>query len=513
MKIFSSKVIKDLDAATCEAQGIDSLTLMDRAANAVVKEIRSRRFLPSSRFVVFAGPGNNGGDALAVARLLAEAGYENIEVYLFNVRGQLSEECEAQKQKLIEDEVKVKFNEITRSFVPPHLIPTDIIIDGLFGVGLHDPLTEGFAAVARLINESGAYVISIDIPSGLAAEWNANFLFHNMVHANLTLTFQFPKLSFFFNENADIIGELVVLDIGIDRKALKNMPSEWLYIEGRTIHKLLRQRNPFSAKRDYGSVMMFAGSLGMMGAAVLSAKAALKSGAGLVTVHAPRTGLVILQTAVPEAMFEPDRNERVISDMSLHHTHQAVAVGPGLGTNDLTVNALEALLKTCKSPMVLDADALNCIVKRPSLLSMLPPRTIITPHIGEFDRLFGDQPSSEQRLKKAIEVSKHYEIIIVLKGHYTMIVRPNGTQYVYFNSTGNAGMATAGAGDVLTGVIASFLAQGIQPENAAALGVFIHGKAGDIASEEIGEYGVIASDISDRLGRAIKDVIDHNRKN
>ncbi len=507
MKIFSSKDIKDLDAATCEAQGIDSLTLMERAANAVAKEIRNR-FLPSRRIVVVAGPGNNGGDALAVSRILAEQGYEHIEVYLFNVRGQLSEECEAQKQRLIESEAKVQFNEITRSFIPPQLSETDIIVDGLFGVGLRDPLTEGFAQVARLINESGAYVISIDIPSGLAAEWNANFLFRNMVHANLTLTFQFPKLSFFFGEHADIIGDLVVLDIGLDRKALKSMRSEWLLIEGRTIHKLLRPRNPFSAKRDYGSVMIFAGSMGMMGAAVLCARATLKCGAGLATVHAPRTGITILQTAAPEAMFEPDRHERVISDMSLHHTHQAVAVGPGIGTNDLTVNALESLLKTCKSPLVLDADALNCIVKRPALLSMLPPRTIITPHIGEFDRLFGDQPTSEARLKKAIEVAKHYEIVIVLKGHHTMIVRPSGNQIVYFNSTGNAGMATAGAGDVLTGVIAGFLAQGIQPENAAALGVFVHGRAGDIASEELGEYGVIASDISDRLGRAIKDVID-----
>ncbi len=505
MKIFSSKDIKDLDAATCEAQGIDSLTLMERAANAVAKEV-SARFLPSRRIVVVAGPGNNGGDALAVARILAELGYANVEVFLFNVRGQLSEECEAQKKKLFEASEKVKFTEVTTTFIPPQLSREDVIIDGLFGVGLRDPLSGGFAAVARLINDSGAYVISIDIPSGLAGEWNANARFHDMVHANLTLTFQFPKLSFFFPEHAPILGDRIILDIGLDRNALKSKKSSWLLIESRTIRKLLRSRNPFSAKRDYGSVMLFAGSMGMMGAAVLSGKAALKCGAGLATVHAPRTGLTILQTAVPEAMFEPDRNERVISDMSLHHTHQAVAVGPGIGTNDLTVNALESLLKTCRSPLVLDADALNCIVKRPALLSMIPPCSVITPHIGEFDRLFGEQTSSEQRLKKAIEVAQLYNIVIVLKSHFTMIVRPTGN--VYFNSTGNAGMATAGAGDVLTGVIAGFLAQGLQPENAATLGVYIHGLAGDIASEEIGEYGVVASDIADRLGRAIKAVVD-----
>ena len=505
MKIFSSKDIKDLDAATCEAQGSDALTLMERAANAVAKEV-SARFLPSRRIVVVAGPGNNGGDALAVARILAEMGYSNVEVYLFNVRGQLSDDCEAQKAKLFEAVEKVKFTEVTTTFIPPVLSQDDVIIDGLFGVGLRDPLSGGFAAVARLINDSGAYIISIDIPSGLAGEWNANSRFHDMVHANLTLTFQFPKLSFFFPEHAHILGERKVLDIGIDRAAMKKLPTGWLLIESRTIRSLLRPRNPFTGKRDYGSVMLFAGSLGMMGAAVLCAKASLKCGAGLATVHAPRTGLTILQTAVPEAMFEPDRNERVISDMSLHHTHQAVAIGPGIGTNDLTVNALEQLLKVCQSPLVLDADALNCIVKRPALLSMLPPLTVITPHIGEFDRLFGEHTSSEQRLKKAIEVAQHYNIVIVLKSHYTMIVRPTGK--VYFNSSGNPGMATAGAGDVLTGVIAGFLAQGLQPENAATLAVFIHGLAGDIASQEIGEYGVVASDIADRLGRAIKAVID-----
>lgn len=509
MKIFSSKDIKDLDAATCAAQGITSLDLMERAANAVAKEITSR-FLPRQRIVVVAGPGNNGGDALAASRILSEQGYSNIEVYLFNVKGELSEDCAAQKQKLIDSESKVQFTEITTSFTPPHLTESDVILDGLFGIGLRDPLTGGFASVAHLINDSGAYVISIDIPSGLSGEWNSNVRFHDVVHANLTLTFQFPKLSFLFAEHADLLGERIVLNIGLDQKAIKEKKSDWMFVESRTIRPLLHPRHPFSAKRDFGSVMMFAGSMGMMGAAVLCSKAALKCGAGLATVHAPRSGITILQTAVPEAMFEPDRNERVISDMSLHHSHQAVAVGPGIGTNDLTVNALESLLKTCKSPLVLDADALNCIVKRPALLTMLPPRTVITPHIGEFDRLFGEQTSSEQRLKKAIEMATLYNIIIVLKSHFTMIVRPSpsGKVKVYFNSTGNPGMATAGAGDVLTGVIAGFMAQGYQPEYAATIGVYIHGLAGDIASEEIGEYGVVASDICDRLGRAIKDVIE-----
>lgn len=506
MKIFSSKNIKDLDKATCESQCIDSLTLMERAANAVAKEI-IERFLPSRNIIAMAGPGNNGGDTLAVCRILADQGFSNIDVFLFNVKGTLSADCEEQRNRL--SEVKgIKLTEINTSFNPPHLTENDVIIDGLFGSGLREPLSGGFASVARLINESGAYVISIDIPSGLAGEWNADFKYRDMVHANLTLTFQFPKLSFLFGENADIIGECKILDIGIDPKAMKATPTDWLLVESRTVRPQLHPRAPFTGKRDYGSAMIFAGSMGMMGAAVLCGGATLRCGAGLATIHAPRTAMTILQTAIPEVMFEPDRNERIITDMSLHHSHQAVAVGPGIGTGEATINALESLLKTCKSPLVLDADALNCIVKRPALLSMLPPHTVITPHIGEFDRLFGEQSNSEQRLKKAIEASRHYNIVIVLKSHYTMIVRPTGK--VYFNSTGNAGMATAGAGDVLTGVIAAFMAQGYRPEYAATIGVFVHGLAGDIASEELGEYGVVASDISQRLGRAIKAIIDRS---
>lgn len=504
MKIFSSKIIKDLDAATCAAQKIDSVTLMERAANAVAVEITSR-FMPRQHIVVMAGPGNNGGDALAVARILAEQGYSEIEVYLFNVKGKLSADCETQKLRL-QALKEVALTEITSAFTPPHLSDNDVVIDGLFGSGLHEPLSGGFASVARLINESGAFVVSIDVPSGLSGEWNAEAKHRDMVHANLTLTFQFPRLSFFFGENAEILGQWKVLDIDIDPKSMKETPSDWLLVESRTVRPLLHPRAPFTGKRDYGSALLFCGSMGMTGAAVLAARATLKSGAGLATVHGPKVGLPILQTAVPEAMYEPDRNDRFISDMTLHHSHQAVAAGPGIGVNDATVDALESMLKICKSSLVLDADALNCIAKRPALLSMLPPRTVITPHIGEFDRIFGEHSSSEHRLKKAVEMARFYNIIIVLKNHHTMIVRPTGK--VYFNSTGNPGMATAGAGDVLTGVIAGFMAQGFQPEHAATIAVFIHGLAGDIAAEELGEYGMTASDIADRIGRAIKAVID-----
>ena len=280
-------------------------------------------------------------------------------------------------------------------------------------------------------------------------------------------------------------------------------------IDAKNIAPLLHKRLPFTGKRDYGSALVFAGSTGMFGAAVMSARAALKSGAGLVTVHSAKRGLDILQTAAPEAMFEPDRNEHFITDMKIHHNHQAVAVGPGIGTQDPTANALQNLLQNCPAPLLLDADALNCIAQRPSMLSLLPPKTIITPHIGEFDRLFGEQKSSEERLRTAIEMSRQYNIIIVLKGHYTAVVRPTGR--VYFNMTGNPGMATAGAGDVLTGIITAFLAQGYNPEYATVIGVYIHGLAGDMAAEDLGEFGLTASDIADYAGRAIHRILSSRK--
>ncbi len=507
MKIFDSQALQELDRATCEAQSIDSIELMERAAEAICFEVVSR-FLPRQRIVIVAGPGNNGGDALAVARMLIEQGYRKVEVFLFNVSGKLSHDCDEERKKLITIE-GVDFTEVRKEFTPPYLDENDVVIDGLFGSGLRMPLRGGFKALARLINDSGAFVVSIDLPSGLFGEWNSGAIRRDMIHANLTLAMQLPRLSFFFEENAEVIGEWKLIDIDLDKDKIKELSTDFLLMETRNIRPLLRKRNPFSGKRDYGSVLLMAGSMGMMGAAVLAAQGALRSGAGLATVHSASCGMNIVQTAMPEAMFEPDRKEHFISDMTPHHAHQVIAAGPGIGTREETIDALEALLKTTDIPMVLDADALNCIARRPALLSMLPPTTIITPHAGEFDRLFGESGSAEQRLTRAIDAAKRYNIIIVLKGHATAIVRPTGR--VYFNSTGNPGMATAGSGDVLTGIIAAFIAQGYSPQHAASLGVFFHGMAGDMAAEEKGEFGMTASDIAAHVGRAVRQVMEKTR--
>ncbi len=508
MKILTNKDIKALKTATCEAQNISSIDLMERIASVVSVEVISR-FLPSQRIVVVAGPGNNGGDALATARMLFEQGYRKVEVFLFNVSDRLSHDCDEERKKLLTVD-GIDFTEIRREFTPPYLGKNDVVIDGLFGAGLKDGLKGGFMMLARYINDSGAYVISIDLPSGLMGESNQNNNLRDVIHANLTLTFQLPRLSFFFKENSEVLGEWKLIDIDLDQDAIRNVESDYYVIDAKNVAPLLRKRDPFTAKRDYGSTLLFAGSTGMMGAAVMSARAVLKTGAGLCTVHSASRGLQILQTAVPEAMFEPDRNEHIITDMRLHHNHQVVAVGPGIGTHESTINALNSLLQNTTAPLVLDADALNCIAQRPEMLTLLPPKTIITPHIGEFDRLFGEHLYGEERVATAVKMARHYNINIVLKGHYSVVVRPTGR--VCFNMTGNPGMATAGSGDVLTGIIASFLSQGYAPEYAATIGVYIHGLAGDMAAEEVGEFGLTASDIVNWSGRAIREVLNRSPK-
>lgn len=503
MKIFTTDGIRRIDEATIEAENISSLDLMERAASAVAYEVISR-WRPSKRLVIFAGPGNNGGDALAAARMLSEQGYRS-EVYLFNIKSShLSPCCSTNKDRL-QDCPNVEFNEVVDTFNPPELGPDDVVLDGLFGSGLRSPLKGGYSALVQYINDSGAYTVSIDVPSGLFGEWNMGTDHRNIIKAKLTLAFQFKRLSFFFAENAQFVGEVKVLDLDMDERAIAQVPTDFYLIERDDVKAALRPHNPFINKYDNGTVFLVAGSYGMMGAAVLAARGATRAGAGLVTVHAPRCGFVPLSTAVPEVLFEADRNEIFTTNIDLYHKYSVVALGPGMGMSDETVDAVDTFLKSYRQPCILDADALNCIAKRPILLRSIPKGSILTPHEAEFDRLFDLHRTDEERLKKAIDVSKLYEVTIVLKGHYTMTVRPDGK--VYINSSGNAGMATAGSGDCLTGVIAAFIAQGYAPDWGVVLAVYVHGLAGDIAVEEQGIHGLIAPDIANSVGRAIHSLV------
>ena len=295
-----------------------------------------------------------------------------------------------------------------------------------------------------------------------------------------------------------------MLDIGLSEKAAAATQAEFCLVEKRDVHRRLRHRKEFASKADFGTAVLYAGSYGMMGAAVLAARGALRSGVGKLTVHAPRCGFSVLQTAVPEALYLPDRNENVISDMTPRVNFTAIGVGPGIGTNDATRGALETLIKTIKRPMVFDADALNIISRTPALMDHIAPGSILTPHAGEFDRIFGSQASSETRLLRALEVAHKYKVIIVLKGRYSATVRPDGK--IFFNSTGSAAMATAGSGDVLTGLVTGLAAQNMAPEIAAVAAVYIHGIAGKIASRRYGVRGTTAEDIADAIGQAIESI-------
>ena len=437
-----------------------------------------------------------------MARLLIEAGFRP-HVLLFNFNGNsLSRDCLMCYRELLAVGIPFEMTEIRDRAEIPLLTPDHLVIDGLFGSGLRDPLSGGFTMLVRNISESGATVVSIDVPSGMFGDWNARIISRNVVHADLTLAIQFPRLAFFLADNAPLTGEWKVLDIGLSRKAIEETQTKFHYVEREDVRAVLKPRPPFSSKADYGQAILFAGCYGMMGAAVMAAKGALRSGVGKLTVHAPRFGFAVMQSQVPEALYSPDKDDIVISDMTPRFTYNAVGVGPGIGSNDATRGAFETLVKTMKRPMVIDADGLNMIARNQQLLDHLPPGSILTPHAGEFDRMFGAQSSAEARLLKAIEVSRKYKCIIVLKGHYTATVRPNGK--VFFNSTGTPAMSTAGSGDVLTGIITSLLAQGYKPEVASVVGVYIHGLAGEIAAETHGEYGVTGLDIAEATGRAIK---------
>lgn len=504
MKLFTTDEIRAIDRHTIEQEGVPAIQLIERVAEGVADEIATR-WRSNKPTIVFAGPGNNGADALAAARLLYERGFRP-EVYLFNIGGdKLSTDCATSRDRLIAEAPEIAFCEVKDRFSMPKITSNHLIVDGLFGSGLREELKGGFKSLVQNINDENATVVSIDLPSGMFGDWNPQIVNRNTIHATLTLAIQFPRISFFIADNAELLGEWKVLDIGLSERAIASSPANFCLVEKRDVHRRLRHRKEFASKADFGSAVLYAGSYGMMGAALLAARGAMRAGVGKLTVNAPKCGFDILQTGVPEALYRHNRGELNIVEIHPERDFSAIAVGPGIGTNELTVKALDDFLASINRPVVLDADALNCMAIKPSMLNNIPVLSIITPHAGEFDRLFGPQPSAEARLRKAVEMAKYYNILIILKGHYTAIVRPDGK--VYFNSTGTPAMATAGSGDVLTGVLLSMLAQGYPAELASIIAVYIHGLAGEMAAAEQGEYGVTAGDIAANIGRAIRETM------
>lgn len=503
MKVLTTEQIRELDAYTIENEPISSLDLMERVARTITRAIAER--WPSATPVkVFCGPGNNGGDGLAVSRLLGEQGYD-VETFLFNTNDHLSQDCSTNAIRLKEGISGVTFHEITQDFTPPVLTEHTLVIDSLFGTGLNKPLTSGFASLVKYINASPAEVVSIDIPSGLMSEDNTYNIKEHIIRANLTLTLQLPKLSFFFKETQDFLGKTETLDIHLSAEGLKNITERYAVTEEDDMKSILLPRDRYSHKGMMGHGLLIAGSKGMAGASLLAARACLRSGIGKLTIHAPAVNNEILQLGVPEAIISEDANNDIFSQAVVPEEYNAVAIGPGLGQAPATEQAfIEQISNSRSLPLVLDADALNILAVKKSWLEQIPKNSILTPHPKELDRLLGRSENSYQRLSKARERAMHSQLYIIIKGCNTAIVTPTG--YVYFNPTGNPGMATAGSGDVLTGILLGLLARGYTPENACRLGVYLHGLAGDIAAKDLGEESLLAGDIVNYLPKAFKQL-------
>lgn len=498
IKIFPTSQIKQFDAYTIEHEPIDSVDLMERAALALTEAIVNRFPDTETAFVVFAGPGNNGGDALAVARLLAGRGYRS-RVYLFNPKDVLSPDCETNRDRLQAVD-GVELHEVVNRFEPPRLTAETVVIDGLFGSGLSRPLTGGYAAMVKYINASPATVVAIDVPSGLMGEDNSFNVADTIVRASLTLSLQLPKLAFLFAENESYVGEWQLLDIGLNKQIMEETETDYALLEVPDVATLLKPRKRFSHKGTFGRAMLIAGSQGMAGASVLAARACLRSGVGLLTVHLPFCNNLIVQTSVPEAMTEIDYHDTCFTETADVDGYQAVAIGPGLGKAEETEKALLQQIDETNVPMVIDADALNLLARHNDYLYRLPKGSILTPHPKELERLIGGCKNSFERLKCVRDLARDASLYIVLKGAYSAIVAPDGK--VTFNTTGNPGMATGGSGDVLTGILLALLAQGYNSEEAVQIGVCVHGLAGDLAANEQGQIGMTSGDLITYLPRA-----------
>jgi hydroxyethylthiazole kinase-like uncharacterized protein yjeF len=489
MKILSADQIRALDAFTIHNEPISSIDLMERASATFVDWF-IERFKPDREVFIFCGPGNNGGDGLAVARLLTHVQY-SVNVFIFSSE-RYSKDFDINLKRL---EKLLTITKINSREDIPSLPQRGIVIDAIFGSGLSRPVEGLYSDVIKSINDSTVTRVAIDIASGLFCDSNNE----DSVKAKVdyTFTFQLPKLSFLLPQNEDYTGFWIMGNIGLHKSFIESQRSVFSYVDEEEIFSIVKPRKKFSHKGDYGKALIMAGSFGMMGAAVLSGKACYRAGAGLVKFHSPKCGVQILQSSLPEAILSADPEENFISKLPDLSGFNAVAAGPGWYEGPESADLLSQLFENKNINLVLDAGALNVLSKNKELLNALPENTILTPHPGEFKRLAGSFPNDYARLDGLRKFSEKYKCIVVLKGANTMVALPDGN--VSFNSTGNPGMATAGSGDVLTGIIVSLLAQGYSPAIAAKLGVYLHGNAGDCAASKYGTASIIAADIIDGI--------------
>ncbi|HET9053140.1 MAG TPA: NAD(P)H-hydrate dehydratase, partial [Cyclobacteriaceae bacterium] len=474
------------DAHTIRHEPIASIDLMERACMAFTAWFTAK-FLNDKTIGVVCGTGNNGGDGLGIARLLSEQGYD---VKIWIVRGAMPE-SEDFTVNLKRIRGKIPVFEIVSEADQNLFSDRSILIDAIFGSGLSRPAEGTYAQAISCMNNTPAIRVAVDMPSGLMADEPS---FGEIVKADYTVTFQIPKLSFLFPQNNGYVGSWQVVDIGLDRSFMADAAGRYFVLEQQDIKQLLKPRLKFDHKGNYGHALLIAGSYGKMGAAILSARAALRSGAGLLTAHVPGCGYAIMQTSVPEAMTSIDGNEEIISAIPDTTPYSAIGMGPGIGQDKKTQQAFQTLLETSAKPVVIDADALNILGSNRELIHLLPKNAVLTPHPKEFERLAGSWKNDFERLKKQIDFSVKTGTVVLLKGAHSSISTPEGN--VYFNNTGNPGMATGGSGDVLTGIITGLLAQGYSARDSALIGCWVHGLAGDRAAGHFGQISMIASDIT-----------------
>lgn len=490
MKIFNAEQIQKWDAYTIMNEPVASIDLMERAAQRCTEWLTENEFAEKP-VKIFCGKGNNGGDGLAIARQLIERGCD-VQIFIVELGVKGTNDFQTNLARLHVVNANIFFIQSADFF--PEITGDEIVIDALFGSGLNRPLKELYAETVKHINAHAKTVIAIDIPSGLFLDRSSKG--NVIIKAQYTLTFQSLKLCFLVAENEKYFGNVVVLNIGLHKDYPATVETVFQLTTPHLIKKIYRPRKKFTHKGTYGHALLFAGNKGKMGASVLCARACLRTGAGLLTCSIPEDVFTIMQIAVPEAMVVKR------DDKTGYQKYTVVGAGPGIGTEENTAQLLHQLINSFSKPMVLDADALNILSQNKEWLSLLK-EVIVTPHPKEFERVFGNCENDFERIDKALQFSKRYKIVIVLKGHYTLIgFNGNG----YFNTTGNAGMAKGGSGDVLTGVITALLSQNYKPFEAALLGVFLHGLAGDIALKKQSAESMLPSDLIENIGKAFKKI-------
>lgn len=496
MKILAAEQIRKLDAYTIEHEPIASIDLMERAAQTFVNWF-IRQFTDTDRPVhIFCGPGNNGGDGLATARLLQQHFY-NVTVWFCKISDQPSEDFQTNWKRLPR-RTELQVHTIEKESPLPELPEDAMIVDAIFGSGLNRPVRGYWANLIEHLNKQAATRVAIDVPSGIFADQPST---GTTTQADYTFSFELPKLAFLFPENQQSVGEWRVKSIGLDQDFIAKAETPFHYVDENFAKKLLRKRQKYNHKGTFGHALLLMGSYGKVGAAILASCACLRSGVGLVSIHAPKCAYPILQMSIPEAMVSVDRHEFYLSEIPDLEAYKAIGVGCGLDQRKTSANALEELLAKSPAPLVLDADALNMIAAR-DWLKKIPKNSILTPHPKEFERLFGTTANSFEQNEVQRQQARELGIYIVLKRAHTCIACPDGT--CYFNATGNPGMATGGSGDVLTGIITGLLAQGYSSFAASVMGVYLHGLAGDIAAEELEQEALIAGDIIEHLGKAFR---------